>query len=98
MTAILLSFLVALAVNGAFFAVAAVRKTDVVTDLSYSLTFALLAIVLPSTGAAEPVQLVAALLVLGWAARLGADLFGRILRMKVDHRFDGMRDDALRFA
>ena len=98
MTAILLSLAVALAVNGAFFAVAAVRKTDVVTDLSYSLTFAVLAVVLPFTGAREPVQIVASLLVLVWAVRLGAYLFRRILRMKVDHRFDGMRDKPLRFA
>ena len=98
MTAILLSFVIALTVNGAFFSVAAVRKTDVVTDLSYSLTFALLAVSLPFTGAREPVQLVAALLVLVWAMRLGAYLFRRILRIKVDHRFDGMRDDPLRFA
>src|SRR5436853_310618 len=98
MTAILLSFVIALVVNGAFFAVAAVRKTDVVTDLSYSLTFALLAIVLPFTGAREAVQWVAALLVLTWAVRLGAYLFRRILRMKVDHRFDGMREHPLRFA
>jgi len=98
MTAILLSLAVALAVNGAFFAVAAARKTDVVTDLSYSLTFALLAIVLPFTGAREPVQLVASLLVVVWAVRLGAYLFRRILQMKVDHRFDGIRDDPLRFA
>ena len=98
MTAIGLSFLFALAVNGAFFAVAAVRKTDVVTDLSYSLTFALLAIALLFTGAREAVQLVASLLVLAWAVRLGAYLFRRILRMKVDHRFDGIRDHPLRFA
>lgn len=98
MTAILLSFAVALAVNGAFFAIAAVRKTDVVTDLSYSFTFALLAVVLLFTGAREPVQLVASLLVLAWALRLGGYLFRRILRMKVDHRFDGMRDDPRRFA
>jgi steroid 5-alpha reductase family enzyme len=97
-TAILVSFGVALAVNGAFFAVAAARKTDVVTDLSYSLTFALLAIVLPVTGAGRPVQLVASLLVVVWAARLGTYLFRRILRMKVDHRFDGMREKPLRFA
>ena len=84
--------------NGAFFAVAAARKTDVVTDLSYSLTFALLAVVLPFTGAREPVQLVASLLVVVWAARSGAYLFRRILRMKVDHRFDEMRDKPLRFA
>ena len=98
MTAIVLSLAVALAVNGAFFAVAAVRKTDVVTDLSYSLTFALLAVVLVFTGAGSAMQLVASLLVVLWAARLGTYLFRRILRMKVDHRFDGMRERPLRFA
>ena len=98
MTAILLSLGIALAVNGVFFAVAAARRTDVVTDLSYSLTFALLAVVLLFTGAAEPIQLVASLLVVVWAVRLGTYLFRRIMRMKVDHRFDGMRDDPLRFA
>jgi len=97
-TAILLSFGVAFALNGAFFAVAAVRRTDVVTDLSYSLTFALLAVVLLFTGAGEAVQLVASLLVVVWAVRLGAYLFRRILRIKVDHRFDGIREQPLRFA
>jgi steroid 5-alpha reductase family enzyme len=98
MTAILLSFVVAFAVNGAFFAVAAARRTDVLTDLSYSLTFAVLAVVLPVTGARQPLQLVASLLVLLWAVRLGTYLFRRILRMKVDHRFDGIREEPLRFA
>jgi len=97
-TAILISFAIALAVNGAFFAFAAARRTDVVTDLSYSLTFALLAVVLLFAGAAEPVQVVASLLVVVWAARLGIYLFRRIMRTKVDHRFDGMRDQPLRFA
>jgi steroid 5-alpha reductase family enzyme len=96
--AIGLSFVIALALNGGFFVVAAWRRTDVVTDLSYSLTFGLLAIVLPFTGAREPVQLVASLLVVVWAVRLGTYLFRRILRMKVDHRFDEMRDEPLRFA
>jgi steroid 5-alpha reductase family enzyme len=96
--AILLSFLIALVVNAAFFAFAAIRKTDVVTDLSYSLSFAVLALVLPSLGAREPVQLVASLLVLIWAVRLGGYLLTRILRIKVDHRFDEMRDKPLRFA
>jgi steroid 5-alpha reductase family enzyme len=98
MNAILLSFLISLAVNAAFFVFAAVRKTDVVTDLSYSLSFAVLAIVLPFLGARESVQLVASLLVLIWAVRLGGYLLGRILRMKVDHRFDEMRENPLRFA
>lgn len=98
MNAILLSFLIALAVNAAFFAFAAIRKTDVVTDLSYSLSFAVLAIVLPLLGAREPVQVAASLLVLIWAVRLGGYLLGRILRIKVDHRFDEMRGNPLRFA
>lgn len=98
MNAILLSFVISLAVNAVFFAIAAIRRTDVVTDLSYSLSFALLAIALPSLGAREPVQLVAALLVLVWAVRLGGYLLTRILRIKVDHRFDEMRDKPLRFA
>jgi steroid 5-alpha reductase family enzyme len=89
---------ISLAVNAAFFVVAAIHKTDVVTDLSYSLSFAVLAVVLPFSGAGERVQLVASLLVLVWAARLGIYLFRRIIRMKVDHRFDGMRDSPLRFA
>ena len=98
MNTILLSFLISLAVNAAFFAFAAARKTDVVTDLSYSLSFAVLAIVLSLSGAREPVQLVASLLVLIWAVRLGGYLLGRILRIKVDHRFDEMRENPLRFA
>lgn len=96
--ALLLSFLIALAVNAAFFAIAATRKTDVVTDLSYSLSFAVLAIVIPFAGGREPLQLTASLLVLIWAARLGVYLFRRILKIKVDHRFDNMRDKPLRFA
>lgn len=98
MEAILVSFAVALVVNAAFFTVAAIRKTDVVTDLSYSLSFAVLALALPLAGARKPVQLVASLLVLIWALRLGGYLFGRILRIKVDHRFDGIREKPLRFA
>jgi steroid 5-alpha reductase family enzyme len=98
MNAILLSFLISLVVNAAFFAFAAVRKTDVVTDLSYSLSFAVLAVVLPSLGAREPVQLAASILVLIWAVRLGGYLLTRILKIKVDHRFDEMRDKPLRFA
>jgi steroid 5-alpha reductase family enzyme len=97
-SAVVLSFVIALAVNGAFFAVAAARKTDVVTDLSYSLTFAVLAVALLFTGGRAAVQLVASLLVVVWAVRLGTFLFRRILRMKVDHRFDEIRDVPLRFA
>ena len=98
MTAIVLSFVIALALNGAFFAVAAARRTDVVTDLSYSLTFALLAVVLPFTGGGIPSSSSPRCSSSSGQCGWGTYLFRRILRMKVDHRFDEMRDKPLRFA
>lgn len=99
MSNVLLSFLISLGINAVFFAFASTRKTDIFTDLSYSLSFAALAIVLTAVnGAWTAFQLVPTLLVLVWAIRLGSYLFSRILTIKVDHRFDDMRDNALRFA
>jgi steroid 5-alpha reductase family enzyme len=95
---ILVSLALSLGVNALFFAFATWKKTDVVTDLSYSLSFALLAVVLLLLGGRGASQLLAALLVLAWAVRLGGYLFGRILRIKVDRRFDGIREEPLRFA
>jgi hypothetical protein len=43
-------------------------------------------------------QLTASSSALVWAVRLASYLFRRILRTKVDHRFDEMRDKPLRFA
>jgi steroid 5-alpha reductase family enzyme len=94
-----LSVVVAIVVNGLFFAYAATKKTDVVTDLSYSLSFALVSFfILVSNRSAGLVALLPAVLTIIWAARLGAYLFTRINKTKVDHRFDGMRDVPLKFA
>jgi steroid 5-alpha reductase family enzyme len=98
-----MEFLVALgisvAVNAVFFAAAAALKTDKVTDLSYSLSFAVLAVVLLLLGHDRgALTVTTAILVVAWAARLGWYLFGRILKTGVDHRFDGMRDHVLKFA
>ncbi|PKL24206.1 MAG: hypothetical protein CVV47_10675 [Spirochaetae bacterium HGW-Spirochaetae-3] len=99
MNPFLLSAVAAVAVNGAFFAYAAAKKTDVVTDLSYSLSFALVAATFLASGRASGiVALVPAALTVVWAVRLGAYLFGRIRATKVDHRFDGMRENPLKFA
>lgn len=87
------------AINGLFFAYAAAKKTDVVTDLSYSLSFAVVALgLIASSPESGVVALVPAALTLVWAGRLGWFLFGRIRATKVDHRFDGMREDPLKFA
>jgi steroid 5-alpha reductase family enzyme len=90
---------ISFAINLVFFAIASMRKTDVFTDLSYSLSFALTAVALPIFFLPrDPAELVPSVLVVVWAARLGSYLFGRIRRIKVDHRFDGMREKPLVFA
>ena len=99
MNPFLFAFLVAFAVNGIFFIYAAAKKTDVVTDISYSLSFSLVAAALLVRYARSPsAALIPSWLTILWALRLGAYLFTRIIKTKVDHRFDGMRDKPLKFA
>ncbi len=99
MNPFILALLTAVVVNALFFAYASIKRTDVVTDLSYSLSFGLvsLALILLNTEAGL-VALIPAWLTVLWALRLGAYLFTRIIKTKVDHRFDSMRDEPLKFA
>ncbi|MEZ5319185.1 MAG: DUF1295 domain-containing protein [Vicinamibacterales bacterium] len=95
---LLLTLAASLAVQAVFFAVAATLRTDKVTDLSYGLTFVLLAawLFLRHDPAARPQAVLAALVVL-WGLRLAGYLFYRILRMGRDTRFDGVRDHFWKF-
>ena len=98
-----MEFLIALgisvAINAVFFALAALLRTDKVTDLSYSLSFVVLAVVLLVRGGHFTLlHVLTAALICAWGIRLGAYLFARILKTGVDHRFDDMRDHPLRFA
>jgi steroid 5-alpha reductase family enzyme len=95
---ILATLLASFSIQAFFFVFAASFKTDKLTDLSYSLSFALLTILLVLVNRAfAPVQLLAAAFVLIWAARLGAYLLTRILKMGKDERFDDKRGDLLKF-
>ncbi len=99
MNPFVLSIIASVVVNGFFFAYAVSKKTDVVTDLSYSMSFGLVSVVLILLNASSPiVALVPAALTVIWALRLGSYLFSRIMKTKVDHRFDGMREVPLKFA
>jgi steroid 5-alpha reductase family enzyme len=87
-----------LLINGVFFIIAAMLRTDVFTDITYSLTFAVLAGVLFAFAPARGMlQFATAGAVLVWALRLGGYLFYRILRIKVDHRFDDKRNSFVKF-
>jgi len=90
--------LVSLAINGVFFIIAAFLRTDVFTDITYSLSFVVLAVMLWATSSGRsPVQLFTVAAVILWGLRLGSYLFNRILHIKVDHRFDDKRDNFVRF-
>lgn len=90
--------LVSLLINGVFFLVAALLRTDVFTDITYSLSFvALAAIMLIFAPSPSLAAIVAASAVMLWAVRLGGYLFWRILHIKVDHRFDDKRGSFLKF-
>jgi len=99
MTSILIALGISILINAVFFAFAAALRTDKVTDLSYSLSFVALSVFLLATaGRFDWLKAGVALLISAWGLRLGGYLFSRILLLKVDHRFDGRRDNPLRFA
>jgi len=87
-----------LLINGFFFVIAAMLRTDVFTDITYSLSFAVLSAALFAFAPVRGVlQFATAGAVLLWALRLGGYLFYRILRIKVDHRFDDKRNSFVKF-
>jgi steroid 5-alpha reductase family enzyme len=93
------SFVIIFGLQMAFFLFAAAFRTDKLTDLSYGLTFvlvALLLLVLNPHGGVVRYGLLAMISL--WGMRLALYLFSRILRIGRDERFDGRREDTLRFA
>ena len=96
----LLSILVlSVAVQAVFFLFAALLATDKVTDLAYSLSFILLtAFLFVTQRAYHGTQILLAACIVAWGVRLGGYLFFRILHIKRDARFDGIRENPLRFA
>lgn len=81
-----------------FFVIAAINKTDKVTDLSYGLTFVIVSIALFNNSTQHSaVKLILTILVSAWGLRLAGYLFYRILKIKTDKRFDGIRENPLSF-
>lgn len=95
---LLTALAISLAIQAAFFAIAASLRTDKVTDLSYGLTFIVLALwLLARTPEPPGAALVLAGMVVAWGVRLAGYLFYRILHMGRDRRFDGIREHFWKF-
>ena len=99
MNNIFLSLLISFIVQIFFFIFAAKNKTDKVTDLSYGLSFILIAVILLiiNNNFYLYQTLLVAMISL-WGIRLATYLFIRILKTKKDKRFDGIREDFWKFA
>ena len=89
---------ISLGIQAVFFAFAATLRTDKVTDLTYGLTFVLLAIsLLQWHGAATAPPLVLTAMVVLWGVRLAGYLLYRIVAIGRDPRFDGVRERFWKF-
>jgi steroid 5-alpha reductase family enzyme len=89
--------IIALGVNLVMFIPAFRFKTDTLTDFSYSLTFIMIILLAFYVNDFSWAKLAICFMVVLWALRLGIFLVMRIRRIKSDRRFDGMRDNFLRF-
>jgi len=81
-----------------FFIFAYIFKTDKLTDLSYGLSFIVIALIgLRLNNALTRMQIVLAAAIIIWGIRLVSYLFYRILKIKKDSRFDEIRNSLVKF-
>eukprot|EP00611_Tribonema_gayanum_P018773 TRINITY_DN3198_c0_g2_i1.p1 TRINITY_DN3198_c0_g2~~TRINITY_DN3198_c0_g2_i1.p1 ORF type:complete len:324 (-),score=86.39 TRINITY_DN3198_c0_g2_i1:432-1403(-) len=95
---LLLTAIITIGMQLAFFSVAATFKFDTVTDFAGGTNFVVLAIVtfiLGGTFSAR--QILVLIFVALWGLRLSLFLLARILKTGTDARFDDKRDDFLKF-
>ncbi len=90
---ILSAFAFALGLNLAMFVPAFIFKTDKLTDASYGITFAALALFGYMGSSQTSFHFVLMTMVLLWAVRLGGYLLYRVVVKGKDARFDGKRED-----
>jgi steroid 5-alpha reductase family enzyme len=92
------TFLIAIGINVLMFIPAYFLRTDKLTDISYAVTFVVVAVYGMLVGGYTLPSLLIVLMVFVWAARLGGYLLIRIKKIKRDKRFDGMRESFWRFS
>lgn len=85
-------------INTGMFLLAFRFQTDRLTDVSYALTFILLAFYTLTLKPLNESRILLFSMVILWALRLGTFLLIRISRTGIDHRFDTMRHHFWQFA
>ncbi len=95
MEPLLFAFLITMLIQLLMFIPAFLFKTDKLTDMSYGLTFIIL-VLLFVKDLSLPKLLLGAMIII-WAVRLITYLFIRIRKIQKDKRFDGIRENFLKF-
>jgi len=88
---------VSLIIQIILFVPAFIYKTDKLTDLSYSISFFILAGFAFWQSTRETTHILLFVMITLWAIRLGTYLFIRIKKINRDKRFDGIRESFIRF-
>lgn len=91
------SLMVSLIINGGMFLIAFKRRSDKLTDISYAVSFIVLALLAFRYARVTPYSVIGTGLVCVWALRIGGFLLYRVLRTGSDKRFDGIRDHFWQF-
>lgn len=97
MNLVLWMLIISVAINLLMFFPAYILKTDKLTDISYAITFIVVALSGYIFSQKYVAQFIGLTLVLLWALRLGLFLFIRINKIKKDVRFDNIRDNFYKF-
>ncbi|TCG11563.1 DUF1295 domain-containing protein [Mycoplasma todarodis] len=91
-------FSISLAINMTFFVLAFMIQKDLFTDITYASTFPITLLAAMLLSDSFGINSIISLIIVGaWSIRLGTFLFIRILKEKVDHRFDKMRNNFYKF-
>lgn len=93
-----IAFGVSIGINVLFFAIAFPLKKDLFTDITYASTFLITTLIVMVILNSYGINQYLALALVGlWSIRLGTFLFIRIYKIKVDHRFDNIRNSFSKF-
>ena len=96
-TPIVLSLIVALGINLSMFVVAYLQKSDKLTDISYAVTFIVIALVAFVQSKGDVYHILLATMITIWGIRLGGFLLYRVIKKGKDVRFDGTRESFKKF-
>lgn len=97
MELLLLLLVASIVINGGMFVIAYKLQSDKLTDVSYAVSFIVLALIAHFFSSQQVVHWLLTLMVCVWAVRIGGFLLYRVIKVGKDRRFDGMRENFWQF-